>query len=179
MAIRPITLLGDPVLREETREVVSFGEELRLLIRDMFDTMYHAEGVGLAGPQVGLSLRVLVVDTRQEELEGGGRMALVNPQIVERSPALERETEGCLSIPGVDELVDRHRWVVVEAVDPAGVPVRVEAEGFLARALQHEIDHLEGVLFIDHLSPLKRGLLLKRYRKLRAEEEGETRGARR
>lgn len=172
MAILPIELLGSPVLREEAAEVTVFDEDLRGLVRDMFATMYHAEGVGLAGPQVGISRRVLVIDARYEDDPGAGRLALVNPRIVEASRATERGTEGCLSIPGVDDLVERAMQVVVEAVDPEGKPLRIEAEGFMARVLQHEIDHLDGVLFIDRLSPLKRQLLLKRYRKLQEEEAG-------
>lgn len=170
MPIRPIELLGSPVLRQEASEIETFDDSLQGLVRDMFETMYHAEGVGLAGPQVGISSRILVIDTRNEEDPPAGRFALVNPRIVEASRATERGTEGCLSIPGVDELVERALVVVVEAQDPAGRPVRMEAEGFLARVLQHEIDHLDGVLFIDRLSPLKREFLLKRYRKLQAEE---------
>lgn len=170
MPIRPIELLGSPVLRREASEIDAFDDSLQGLVRDMFETMYHAEGVGLAGPQVGISSRILVIDSRNEDDPPAGRFALVNPRIVEASRATERGTEGCLSIPGVDELVERALVVVVEAQDPSGAPVRIEAEGFLARVLQHEIDHLDGVLFIDRLSPLKREFLLKRYRKLQAEE---------
>ena len=170
MPIRPIELLGRPVLRQEASEITAFDESLQALVRDMFETMYHAEGVGLAGPQVGISSRILVIDSRNEEDPPAGRLALVNPRIVEASRATERGTEGCLSIPGVDEVVERALVVVVEAQDPEGERVRIQAEGFLARVLQHEIDHLDGVLFIDRLSPLKREFLLKRYRKLQAEE---------
>lgn len=170
MAILPIELLGSPVLRQEADEVTVFDDDLRVLVRDMFATMYHAEGVGLAGPQVGISKRVLVIDARYEDEPEAGRLALVNPRIVQASKATERGTEGCLSIPGVDDLVERALEVTVEAVDPEGRPVKVTAGGFMARVLQHEIDHLDGVLFIDRISPLKRQLLLKRYRKLQEEE---------
>lgn len=170
MAILPIELLGSPALRQEAQDVTVFDDGLRTLVRDMFATMYHAEGVGLAGPQVGLGKRVLVVDARDEDEPEAGRLALVNPRIVEASKATERGTEGCLSIPGVDDLVERSVEVVVEAVDPEGNPLRIEAQGFMARVLQHEIDHLDGILFIDRLSPLKRQLLLKRYRRLQEEE---------
>jgi peptide deformylase len=170
MPIRPIELLGSPVLRREADEITTFDDALQRLVRDMFETMYHAEGVGLAGPQVGISSRILVIDARDEEDPARGRLALVNPRIVEASRATERGTEGCLSIPGVDELVERALVVVVEAQTPTGEPVRLEAEGFMARVLQHEIDHLDGILFIDRLTPLKRELLVKRYRKLQAEE---------
>jgi peptide deformylase len=171
MALREIVLLGDPVLRKPAQEVESFDEELQGLVEDMFATMAAAEGAGLAGPQVGISKRVLVADVRHVEGDHA-RVALVNPRVVETSDEAEKEAEGCLSIPGVSEVVERPYQVVVEGHDPTGEPVRIEAGGLFARVLQHEIDHLDGVLFIDHLSPLKRRMLLKRYRKLREEEEG-------
>ncbi len=173
MPVRDIVLLGDPVLREPGREVETFDEELRTLVDEMFATMVAAEGAGLAAPQVGVSLRVLVADVRQSEGEHA-RAALVNPRVVESGAERDKEPEGCLSIPGVREVVERPWSVVVEGVDPTGEPVRIEAEGLWARVLQHEIDHLNGVLFIDHLSPLKRRMLLKRYRKLRSEEDADS-----
>lgn len=171
MALREIVLLGDPVLRKPAQEVEAFDQELKDLVQDLFATMGAAEGAGLAAPQVGVSLRVLVADVRQSEGEHA-RAALVNPRVVEPSEEVEKEAEGCLSIPGVSELVERPAQVVVEGWDPDGEPVRIEAQGLFARVLQHEIDHLDGVLFIDYLSPLKRRMLLKRYRKLREEEGG-------
>ncbi len=170
MAVREIVLLGDPVLRKPAEEVERFDEELQSLVDDLFTTMVSADGAGLAAPQIGVSRRVLVVDVRQVAGDHA-RVALVNPRVVERSDDEEKDTEGCLSIPGVSELVRRPVHIVVEGKDPFGEDVRFEAEGFYARALLHEIDHLDGVLFIDHLSPLKRRMLLKRYRKLREEEE--------
>jgi len=175
MAELKIEMLGSPVLRREAREVVSIDPELRKLIDDMFDTMYAAEGIGLAGPQVGVEKRVLVVDLNDEEHP---RFALVNPTCVERSTVTEKGEEGCLSIPGVSALVDRPISVTVEGLDARGEPVRIEAEGLLARCLQHEIDHLDGILFIDRLSSLKRSMLLKKYRSLQSEEESEGRPAR-
>ena len=168
MAVREIRLLGDPVLREPAVEVDAVDDELRALVADMMETMYAAEGVGLAAPQVGISRRIIVVDTHRE---GEEAFALVNPRLMERSGDPEKFEEGCLSIPGLAELVERPTRVVVEALSPEGDAVRMEAEGFLARVLQHELDHLDGVLFIDHLSPLKRRLLLKRWRKLQEERE--------
>lgn len=146
-------------------------DDVRRLARDMFDTMYHAEGVGLAAPQVGVSRRLFVVDV-PERAEGGDEpvrhaYALVNPVIVESSAETAKETEGCLSIPGIEESVTRPAQVVVEAQALDGSPVRIEASGMLARVLQHETDHLNGVLFIDHLSPLKRSLVRKKWRKSR------------
>jgi peptide deformylase len=170
MAVLPIERLGSPVLRREAEPVKDFGDDLKTLVRDMFETMYYAEGVGLAAPQIGRSLQLLVMDTRNEVEPEAGRLALVNPRITQASRATERGTEGCLSIPGVDEQVDRALQIVVEGQDVDGREIELVAEGFTARVLQHEIDHLNGVLFIDRLSPLKRELLLSRYRKLEEEE---------
>lgn len=169
MAVREIVLLGDPVLREPAAAVESFDEDLRALVSDLFATMAAADGIGLAAPQIGVPRRVLVVDVRPMAGEDA-RAALVNPRVVESSDEVDREAEGCLSIPGVSEVVKRPAEVVVEAADPHGEPVRIEAEGMYARALQHEIDHLDGVLFIDRISPLKRRMVLKKYRKLREAE---------
>ncbi|HSJ14551.1 MAG TPA: peptide deformylase [Longimicrobiales bacterium] len=165
MAARQVLLLGDPVLRQPAAPVATIGAETRALIADMFDTMYAEEGVGLAAPQVGVSERIIVVDPHEE---GVAPFALVNPVIREASAETDRAEEGCLSIPGLKELVERSLRVVVEGLDPQGTPVRREAEGLLARILQHEIDHIDGVLFLDRVSPLKRRLLLERWKKLRA-----------
>ncbi len=170
MAIRDIVLLGDPVLRTPADPVASFVAVLRALVDEMFETMYHAEGVGLAAPQIGLSQRIFVIDVRDEDAPLGGRFALINPEIVEASRETDRQSEGCLSIPGLDEVVERPERVVVRGLDPEGTPVEVQADGILARALQHEKDHLDGILFIDRVSPLKRRMLLKRWRKLQEEE---------
>lgn len=174
MPAREIVLLGDPILRERAADVESFDEELRSLVSDMFVTTAIAEGAGLAAPQVGVPRRVLVVDVSRggEGEEGeGDRLALVNPVIVEAGKEPARESEGCLSIPGVHEVVARPDRVVVEGYDPEGSPLRVEADGLLSRVLQHEVDHLDGVLFFDRISPLKRRMLLRKYRKLRSEED--------
>ena len=169
--IRPIVFLGDPVLRTPTAPVEAFDDELRALVSDMFETMYHAEGVGLAAPQIGLSLRVLVVDTRDDDDPERGRLALVNPEIVAVSRETEKASEGCLSIPGLEEYVERPAVVEVRGLDPEGREVVIEADDLLGRALQHEIDHLDGVLFIDRVSPLKRRILLKKWRKIQEEDE--------
>ena len=172
MAIREIVLLGDPVLRTEADEVTAFDNKLRSLVRDMFETMYHADGIGLAAPQIGVSLRVLVVDLRrrEEEEEEEHRVALVNPTVTWSSDETEKESEGCLSIPGLEEVVRRPMAVRVEGRDPNGEEVIIEAEDLYARALQHEIDHLDGVLFLDRVSALKRKMLLKKWKKLESEE---------
>ncbi|HEX6938739.1 MAG TPA: peptide deformylase [Longimicrobiales bacterium] len=165
MAVREIRILGDPVLRTKAEPVAAVDDELRRLIDDMMETMYAADGVGLAAPQVGVGKRVIVVDVREPDTPA---FALVNPVVVEASAAQERGEEGCLSIPGLKDIVERSAAVVVEGLDRDGNPRRIEAEGLLARALQHEVDHLDGVLFIDRLSPLKRQMLLKRWKKLRS-----------
>lgn len=175
MAIREIVLLGDPVLRRRAEDVDAIDEDLSKLVRDMFETMYHAEGIGLAAPQVGVSKRILVIDLRERESATPGRIALLNPAVVEVSRRTERVAEGCLSIPGLEEVVERPWWVAVEALDMKGERVRIEADDLFARALQHEIDHLEGILFPDRVSPLKRQLLLAKWKKLR--EEGAPRSS--
>jgi peptide deformylase len=164
MAVLEIRLMGDPVLRERAAEVDAVDQAVRHLAESMFDTMYEAEGVGLAGPQVGVALRLIVVDPREDHI---APMALVNPRVVESSAATDRAEEGCLSIPGLRDVVERPMTVTVEALDLGGQPVRVEAQGLHARVLQHEIDHLDGVLFLDRVSPLKRRLLLKRWEKVK------------
>jgi peptide deformylase len=169
--VREIVTLGHPALRTRAEPVAAFDDELRALVQDMFETMYRAEGIGLAANQVGVLRQVLVVDVQDEENPPSGRMAIVNPRIVAVTDELERATEGCLSIPGVDEIVERPRGVRVEGFDPDGKPVSVEAEALLGRALQHEVDHLEGILFIDRLSPLKRRLLVQKWKKSQAEDD--------
>jgi peptide deformylase len=172
MAELKIEMLGSPVLRRKADEIGEIDDDLRRLIADMFETMYAAEGIGLAGPQVGVSRRVVVIDLKDDQQS---RMALINPRVVELAGEPEKEEEGCLSIPGVSALVSRRPAVVVEALDEQGRPLRIEADGLLGRCLQHEIDHLDGVLFIDHLSALKRSMVVKKYRQLLADEEEETR----
>lgn len=170
MAILEIELLGSEVLRQKAEVVTDLDDDLRELVRNMFKTMYQAEGIGLAGPQVGISKRIVVLDVPANE-EDRHICALINPVIVESSELTEKAPEGCLSIPGMEESVVRPTEVVVEALDPDGEPVRIQANGLLARALQHEIDHLNGVLFIDYLSPLKRSMALKKWRKEMADNE--------
>jgi peptide deformylase len=138
----------------------------------MFHTMVFAEGAGLAAPQIGVPLRVFVADASRGAEGERERHAVVNPIIVEVGGDEEREAEGCLSVPGVTEVVGRPGRVVIEGFDPTGMPLRIEADGLLARVLQHEWDHLEGILFFDRISPLKRRLLLNKYRKLQEEEAG-------
>lgn len=164
MAIRKLRFMGDPVLREKAEPVAGVTAEVRTLIGDMFDTMYAEEGVGLAAPQVGIGLRVIVIDPREDDIEP---FALINPQIVRLGDEVGRDEEGCLSIPGLKEIVERPTTVVVEAMNPDGEPVSIDAGGLLARILQHEVDHLDGILFLDRVSALKRKLLLNRWQKVK------------
>jgi peptide deformylase len=165
MPLLKIELLGSDVLRRRADEVTKLDEELSQLIDDMFETMYANKGIGLAGPQVGVSRRLIVVDVQDESGRDAGAFALINPVIVEQSAERAKDEEGCLSIPGVSGAVERPYSVIVDGVDRHGNSVRLEADAMLARCLQHEIDHLNGVLFIDHLSPLKRNMVLRKYRK--------------
>ncbi|MEJ2677993.1 MAG: peptide deformylase [Gemmatimonadota bacterium] len=167
MAVREIRIYGDPVLREKADTVEAVDDEVRTLIRDMFDTMYESDGVGLAAPQVGVLHRVIVVDPRDPDVEP---LALVNPEVVMASDELDRGEEGCLSIPGLRDVVERPAEAVIRGLDEDGNEVVVEADQLLARVLLHEIDHLDGILFVDRVSPLKRKMLLKKWQKLRAEE---------
>jgi len=170
MALREIVVMGDPVLRQETEEVDAFDDDLRELVDDMWQTMYHADGIGLAAPQIGVSRRVTVIDLRRED-EPEARVALVNPRVVWTSDETEKAPEGCLSIPGMEEVVTRPWSVRVEGFDPDGNEVSIEADELFARALQHEIDHLDGILFPDRISALKRRMLLKKWKKQQAEVE--------
>jgi peptide deformylase len=163
VALREIELLGSDVLRTPGEEIVQVDDEVRTLIDDMFETMRAAEGIGLAAPQVGVSRRVLVVDLHDEEMPP---LALVNPRVVESSRARERAEEGCLSVPGVVAVVERPSSVTVEALDRDGAPLRIEADDLLARCIQHEVDHLDGVLFLDRVGALKRDMLVRKWRKL-------------
>jgi peptide deformylase len=170
VALHEIVLLGDEVLRRKGERVEVFDKALSKLVDDMFETMYHAEGVGLAAPQIGISKQICVVDVRDEDGGDLQRVALINPEIVESSKKTDKASEGCLSIPGLDEFVTRPEEVLVRAQDVNGKTFEVRGDGLFSRALQHEIDHLEGVLFIDRVSPLKRRMLLKKWKKLQEEK---------
>jgi|SRR5690625_4781402 peptide deformylase len=142
MAVLKIVKLGDPVLRQPTEPVTKITKKISRLIQNMIETMYAADGVGLAAPQVGVSKKIVVIDV------GDGPIVLINPKIVSGSGE-DIDVEGCLSIPGKQAYVKRMAEVVVEALDGEGKPIKIEGRGYLARALQHEIDHLNGILFID------------------------------
>jgi peptide deformylase len=159
MAILPVRLYGDPGLRRRAEPVQEIDAQIEALVDDMVETMYDAVGIGLAAPQVGIGLRMLVLD------EGSGMArAYVNPVIVERGGEQIGE-EGCLSLPGIFADVVRAQWVVLEAQDRHGVRDRSRATGLLARVLQHEIDHLDGILFIDHLDKISRDRIKRRIRR--------------
>ena len=166
MSLRQLHLLGSPVLRQRAHEVAAVDEGVRALVADLFDTMRAANGVGLASNQIGVARRVAVVS-----VEGQGEHALVNPVIVEAAGKQVGE-EGCLSIPEIFGDVERADRVVVEAMDERGERRRIEATGMLARAIQHEIDHLDGILFLDRVGPLKRRRLLADWKKSRKGDSG-------
>ena len=167
--IYEIVKYPDPILAREGDKVTEFGPELERLVEDMFDSMYAAQGIGLAAPQIGISKRITVIDISFKE-RPEDRIALINPEIIARE-GKQLEEEGCLSLPEIREKVQRAEWVKVRAQNVKGEFFEVEGEELLARAFQHEIDHLHGVLFIDHLSRLKRDLVLRRIRKLQRNGE--------
>ncbi|WP_067814103.1 peptide deformylase [Nocardia inohanensis] len=150
MTIQPVRLFGDPILRARAAEVETFDKEVRQLVADLTDTMYETGGVGMAAPQIGVGLRVFVYDT------GDAQGHLVNPVFEVVGTETQTGPEGCLSIPGVREDVTRPNAVRVRGVDMDGEPVEFEAEGLLARCVQHETDHLDGVLFLQRLDPALR-----------------------
>jgi peptide deformylase len=156
---------GDPVLETPCEPVQEFNtDELRQLVEDMFETMYAHKGVGLAAPQIGLSQRLTVIDTSAGQ-DPAARVVLINPEIVDKEGKQVGE-EGCLSIPGFREDVQRAMKVKVRAQNVAGESFEMDGEELLARAMQHELDHLNGVLFLSHLSLLKRDLIRRRIRKM-------------
>ncbi len=159
--ILDIRIFGDPVLREKCAPVAEIDNDVRRLAEDMRETMYDADGIGLAAPQVGVPIRLFVYDVRESGIEPG---VLVNPEIVEEKGSVKEE-EGCLSIPGLSETVERSASIVARGLGLDGEPVEIRAEGVLSRCIQHERDHLDGVLFLDRVSPLKRKILLSKWRK--------------
>lgn len=168
MALRELRYLGDPVLRQQTERVERFDDDLESLIEDLLETMYTSQGVGLAAPQVGDVRRVTVIDV-SEARDGSEAIALINPEIVEQSGEIDSE-EGCLSIPGVVETVKRAAEVEVKYQDRQGAEQRIRGTELLSRVLQHEVDHLEGKLFIDYLGVLRREFARRAYRREMAEK---------
>ncbi len=162
--IRPILKYGAPELETESSPITRFDQEIKTLAEDMLETMYSAPGIGLAAPQVGVSLRLMVIDIKGGE-EQGHQIVFTNPEITEQEGTQETE-EGCLSIPGFTAVVERPSRVHVVGQDLEGNPQELDAEGVLARAVCHEIDHLDGILYLDRASVLKRDLIKRKIRKL-------------
>lgn len=160
MSLLDITVLGDPILRLDTKPVTTVTDELRRLIDDMFETMYVAKGIGLAAPQVGRTERLAVVDVDDKQI------VLINPEITVAEGKVKGE-EGCLSIPDIYGDVERAARVTVRALDRDGKEFEVEGDDLLARCMQHEIDHLHGKLFIDYLSLLKKRAVMKKWEELK------------
>lgn len=168
MSIRKIYKYPDSVLRKKTVKVTSFNEDLEELISDMAETMYDAPGVGLAAPQIGQSVRLIVLDITKEPDDEKKYMTMVNPEITVHT-GNQLDEEGCLSVPELTANVKRYKKITVSYQDIKGEPRELSAENRFAVVLQHEIDHLNGVLFLDHLSSLKRGLYKKKVKKWLAE----------
>jgi peptide deformylase len=173
MALRDIIILPDKRLRSVSKPVVAIGDEIRILVADMFETMYEAPGIGLAAIQVGVPSRVIVMDLSKREAEAEPRV-FVNPEITWSSEENSLYEEGCLSIPDVHEDVERPARVKIKYLDLEGKPHEEDAEGLFATCIQHEVDHVNGVLFIDHISKLKRERIIKKFTKAakKAEKEG-------
>ncbi len=165
MTILPIITLPDPLLRKKSAPVERVDEDVRKLAADMLETMYDAPGVGLAAVQVGVARRIVVLDTAKDE-EPPRPLVLINPEIVSLGTELRQHEEGCLSIPDVRIDIERPSSLTVRYTDLDGKPRELEAEGLLATAIQHEIDHLNGKLIIDFLSRLKRDIIVRRFKKL-------------
>ncbi len=159
----PIYLYGHPVLREVGTDITADYPDLKQLIADMWETMYHSEGIGLAAPQIGKAIRLFVIDADPmgEDFPEcrGFKKTFINARIVERSPELCLENEGCLSIPAIHERVERPESITIEYVDEDFRPCRDTYTGFAARVVQHEYDHIDGVLFIDHISTIRKQLI--------------------
>jgi peptide deformylase len=169
VTVRDLHLLGSPVLRQRAAPVAVVDDAVRRLVDDLFETMRAAKGVGLAANQVGVARRVAVVDVGPD---APPPLVLINPAIVSRGEELETAEEGCLSIPEIFGDVERPLAITLEATDVDGRRYTLEAAGFKARAIQHEIDHLDGILFLDHLSAVKRGLLLSKWKRARKGQTG-------
>ncbi len=169
MPILPIIKLPDPILREKSLPVETIDAEVRAFMNDMLETMYAAPGIGLAAPQVGLLRRLVVIDTVRDEDTPKSPKLLINPEIVSMGDVMRTHEEGCLSIPEMYAEVERPGLVRVRYVDIEGKQQEEDFNDLLATVVQHEIDHLDGVLFIDHLSRLKRDLLVKKFLKAQRE----------
>jgi len=173
MAILPVILHPDPVLRKKAESVTEITADILQLLEDMLETMYAEEGIGLAAPQINVSQRVIVLDVEpREKGQRGNPIKMINPEIIAKSEVLTILDEGCLSLPEMRVDVARPEQVTVRYLDEAGIIKELEADDLLAKAIQHEIDHLNGVLIFDYLSKLKRDMALKKYQKMLKEIRG-------
>ncbi len=163
MATRTILHFPDPRLRNKAVSVESFSEDIKTLVADMFETMYHERGIGLAATQINVQLRIIVIDCSEDKSQ---QLCFINPTVIWKE-GVEEMDEGCLSVPGIYEKVQRADRIKVAAFDREGKPFELETGGLLAVCIQHEIDHLDGKLFVDYLSPTKRQWIQKKLEKLR------------
>lgn len=166
MTIRKIIYLPDARLRQPNAPITVFDDQLETLIEDMFDTMYHARGVGLAAPQIGVNLRLSVIDAIGDKKE---QLVLINPEVIATEGEMEY-MEGCLSVPGSYDKVIRAHQVTIRALDRKGQPYEMTADGLLGECFQHEIDHLNGKLFVDKLSPIKQAMIRKKLDKFKRQK---------
>jgi peptide deformylase len=166
MAVLSMRRYGDPILRQLAAPVAAVTPEIKTLIADMAETMWHQVGIGLAAPQIGVSLRIFVMDDGKR-----GARAIVNPVVTERGGVVKEE-EGCLSLPGIFAEVERSKSLRIEGLDGEGQPIGFEAQGLQAKIIQHELDHLDGVLFIDRLPPVTRDRIKKKIQKEGLAPEG-------
>ena len=166
MAVLSMRRYGDPILRLLAAPVAAVTPEIKTLIADMAETMWHQVGIGLAAPQIGVSLRIFVMDDGKR-----GARAIVNPVVTERGGVVKEE-EGCLSLPGIFAEVERNKSLRIEGLDGEGQPISFEAQGLQAKIIQHELDHLDGVLFIDRLPPVTRDRIKKKIQKEGLAPEG-------
>jgi peptide deformylase len=171
MAVRKIVQFPDPILKTPTLKVDVIDRDIVKLVEDMFETMYHAEGVGLAANQIGEPLRIMVIDTSPKKESPPVKLALINPELLEGQGSIKYR-EGCLSFPGLTVEVERYQKVRFRAMDLKGEIKEYELEGFPAIVFQHELDHLDGITFIDRVNGLRRRLALERYAKLQRQGTG-------
>lgn len=172
MALRPIVVWPDPRLREKTRAVTEVTDEIRALYKDLSDTMYAYDGVGIAAPQIGVAVKMFLVDAVVAGREAGDPIAFINPEILELSPQKEKSDEGCLSFPSIYVPIERAKRARVRATGIDGKVFEIEGEGLFARAMQHENDHLTGKLMIDFVGPLKKRQIKKKLEKYASSDSG-------
>lgn len=171
MAVLPLVIAPDPRLKMKSAPVEAIDDSIRALARDLLDTMYASRGIGLAAVQVGVHKRMLVVDVGEREEGTSNPMCLINPEIVEENPELSVYNEGCLSFPGQYSDVERPKTVRIRYLDLSGNSQEIEASGLLATCVQHEIDHLNGIVFVDHVSSMKRDMILRKMKKIKKHYE--------